>query len=65
MEREKADFSVQVIQLSERIEEVEAGADGQVCDGSDKVEFDCDVYFIFKRNFTYMKSVYFVQFHKG
>ncbi|XP_042236029.1 paramyosin, long form-like isoform X2 [Homarus americanus] len=30
VEREKADLSVQVIQLSERIEEVEAGADGQV-----------------------------------
>jgi len=30
VEREKADFSVQVIQLSERIEEVEAGADGQI-----------------------------------
>merc|ERR1719427_1041568 len=29
VEREKADFSVQVIQLTERIEEVEAGADGQ------------------------------------
>lgn len=29
VEREKADFSVQVIQLQERIEEVEAGADGQ------------------------------------
>ncbi|XP_053642014.1 paramyosin, long form isoform X1 [Cherax quadricarinatus] len=30
VEREKADLSVQVIQLSERIEEVEAGADGQI-----------------------------------
>merc|ERR1711931_348257 len=30
VEREKADFSVQVIQLTERIEEVEAGADGQI-----------------------------------
>lgn len=30
VEREKADLSVQVIQLTERIEEVEAGADGQV-----------------------------------
>lgn len=30
IEREKADLSVQVIQLSERIEEVEAGADGQI-----------------------------------
>jgi len=30
VEREKADFSVQVIQLQERIEEVEAGADGQI-----------------------------------
>lgn len=30
VEREKCDFSVQVIQLQERIEEVEAGADGQV-----------------------------------
>jgi len=30
VEREKADFSVQVIQLHERIEEVEAGADGQI-----------------------------------
>merc|ERR1719244_472284 len=29
VEREKADLSVQVIQLTERIEEVEAGADGQ------------------------------------
>jgi len=29
VEREKSDFSVQVIQLQERIEEVEAGADGQ------------------------------------
>merc|ERR1719430_2118530 len=29
VEREKADFSVQVFQLTERIEEVEAGADGQ------------------------------------
>lgn len=29
VEREKADLSVQVIQLKERIEEVEAGADGQ------------------------------------
>ncbi|KAG0719394.1 Paramyosin, long form [Chionoecetes opilio] len=30
VERDKADLSVQVIQMSERIEEVEAGADGQV-----------------------------------
>ncbi|XP_066961290.1 paramyosin, long form-like isoform X1 [Macrobrachium rosenbergii] len=30
VEREKADLSVQVIQLTERIEEVEAGADGQI-----------------------------------
>lgn len=30
VEREKADLSVTVIQLNERIEEVEAGADGQV-----------------------------------
>lgn len=30
VEREKADYSVQVIQLQERIEEVEAGADGQI-----------------------------------
>lgn len=30
VEREKSDFSVQVIQLQERIEEVEAGADGQI-----------------------------------
>lgn len=30
VERDKADLSVQVIQLTERIEEVEAGADGQV-----------------------------------
>lgn len=30
VEREKADFSVQVIQLQERVEEVEAGADGQI-----------------------------------
>lgn len=30
VEREKSDYSVQVIQLQERIEEVEAGADGQI-----------------------------------
>ncbi|XP_071530231.1 paramyosin, long form-like isoform X2 [Panulirus ornatus] len=30
VERDKADLSVQVIQLTERIEEVEAGADGQI-----------------------------------
>lgn len=31
IEREKADVSVQLISLSERLEEAEGGADNQVC----------------------------------